>query len=251
MKITDYSKIADHYDANPIRHYYVKEPLIEEMFNLKGNLRVLDLACGTGNFLKAQYEAFNTDKIKWSGLDKSTEMLNFAREKLAGIELTEADAENMPYENASFDIITNNFAFHHFYDKSKAVSEISRILKPGGLFFMRNICIEYMTMSWVYHYFPSTFKIDKKRFWNNKRIFLEFEKAGFSVEIITEISLKRNDFNDLIKETENRDMSQLNLISDEKYKKGLDRIKKDQKKDGFFMGDFAMMRCIARKKSDM
>jgi ubiquinone/menaquinone biosynthesis C-methylase UbiE len=48
----------------------------------------------------------------------------------------EADAENLPFAAASFDRITCRIAPHHFPDVGKAVQEVTRVLKPGGLFLL-------------------------------------------------------------------------------------------------------------------
>ncbi|MDN4595404.1 class I SAM-dependent methyltransferase [Polycladomyces subterraneus] len=58
------------------------------------------------------------------------------------------DAENLPFEEASFDLVTCRFAAHHFPDLKKAVGEIARVLKPGGIFLL------------VDHYAPEETELD-------------------------------------------------------------------------------------------
>ena len=57
-----------------------------------------------------------------------------ARERgLANVTFEPADAESLPYPDASFDLVTCRIAPHHFGDPGQAVREMSRVCKPGGL----------------------------------------------------------------------------------------------------------------------
>ena len=94
---------------------------------------VLDVACGTG--VAAITAAGRGAKV--SGLDLTPQLLAHAREneRIAGygaIEWTEGDAENLPYEDASFDVVLSQFG-HMFAPRAEVViSEMRRVLKPGG-----------------------------------------------------------------------------------------------------------------------
>ena len=98
---------------------------------------LLDVACGTGRFLRQVRLAYPALNLK--GLDLSRPYLDEARRQLEGLraaELIEAAAEKMPLDNASVDIATAIFLFHELPpDVRRAVTaEIVRVLKPGGLF---------------------------------------------------------------------------------------------------------------------
>lgn len=55
MKETDYSEIASRYDGNELRHDISRDANIERLYSINsGSLTVLDLACGTGNYLVKQ-----------------------------------------------------------------------------------------------------------------------------------------------------------------------------------------------------
>jgi SAM-dependent methyltransferase len=92
--------------------------------------KALDVACGTGQSslaLKAICENI-------TGIDVSPEMLEFAR-KNPEIEFLESGAENLPFEDSSFDLLTVSNAFHWF-DRSRFLSEANRVLVPGGWLIM-------------------------------------------------------------------------------------------------------------------
>jgi ubiquinone/menaquinone biosynthesis C-methylase UbiE len=98
---------------------------------------LLDVACGTGRFLRQVRLAYPAMRL--AGLDLSRSYLDEARRQLDGLrgaELTEAPAEKMPIASAGVDIVTSIFLFHELPpDVRRAVTgEIARVLKPGGLF---------------------------------------------------------------------------------------------------------------------
>ena len=66
-----------------------------------------------------------------------------AAQKVVNIETRLADAEQLPFDDDSFDLLTCRLAFHHFADPARALSEFARVLKPGGtLGFTDNFTVE-------------------------------------------------------------------------------------------------------------
>jgi SAM-dependent methyltransferase len=97
---------------------------------------LVDVACGTGRFLRQVRLAYPALNLK--GLDLSRPYLDEARRQLDGLrgaELIEAPAEKMPLADASADIVTSMFLFHELPPevRRQATAEMARILKPGGL----------------------------------------------------------------------------------------------------------------------
>ncbi|MBS1708012.1 MAG: methyltransferase domain-containing protein [Armatimonadetes bacterium] len=94
--------------------------------------RVLDVGCGTG---VATLSAAARGAIA-KGLDLSPALLERARDnaELAGlaIEFTEGDVENLPYRDAEFDVVTSQFGHMFAPRPERAVSEMLRVLRPGG-----------------------------------------------------------------------------------------------------------------------
>ena len=99
------------------------------------NARVLDLCCGTGDLAFAfRREAPNGAQI--SGSDFVPEMLIRARAKAVAfgvaVEFVEADALQLPFADASFDLVSCAFGFRNLANYERGLSEILRVLKPGG-----------------------------------------------------------------------------------------------------------------------
>jgi ubiquinone/menaquinone biosynthesis C-methylase UbiE len=97
--------------------------------------RVLDVACGTGKFLREVKE--NYPRLFVTGLDLSPHYLAVARRELAPWSRTrfvDAAAEAMPFADAEFDVVTCIYLFHELPPRIRpaVVAEIRRVLRPGG-----------------------------------------------------------------------------------------------------------------------
>jgi len=92
--------------------------------------KVLDVACGTGDMcLLLARRGFAV-----TGVDLSGEMLAIARRKTAGWQpaYQVADAEQLPFPDASFDAVTCAFGVRNFVHLEQGLGEMLRVLKPGG-----------------------------------------------------------------------------------------------------------------------
>ncbi|HLI88024.1 MAG TPA: methyltransferase domain-containing protein [Ktedonobacteraceae bacterium] len=102
-----------------------------------GRQHALDIATGGGHTARAIAPYVARVMVT----DLTQRMLETAREFLLsqGINNAEfqvADAEHLPFADASFDRVTCRLAAHHFPDVARAVREAARVLKPGGLFLL-------------------------------------------------------------------------------------------------------------------
>jgi len=93
---------------------------------------VLDLCCGHGA-MTAKLCALG---CQVTGLDFSEEMLAHARSNAPQATLQNGDAQNLPFEDQSFDAVVCNCGIMHLPDQPKALAEARRVLKPGGKFGM-------------------------------------------------------------------------------------------------------------------
>jgi ubiquinone/menaquinone biosynthesis C-methylase UbiE len=116
-----------------------RDTLIEQARLQPGN-RVLDIGCGTGT-LAVRIKKRQPD-VEVVGLDPDSKALSRARSKArnasASIAFDQGFADDLPYGDASFDRVLSSFMFHHLPTevKNKALSEVRRVLKPGGSFCM-------------------------------------------------------------------------------------------------------------------
>ncbi len=92
--------------------------------------RVLDVACGTGVLTRTVAERVGKNGV--IGLDVNDGMLAVAREKSADIEWKQGVAENLPFEDGSFDAVVCQFGLMFFDNRQVAIQEMMRILRTGG-----------------------------------------------------------------------------------------------------------------------
>jgi SAM-dependent methyltransferase len=116
-----------------------------DRLSLRGDERVLDVGCGRGLFLIGVAKRLTTGQAVgvdlWQTQDQSgngpeVTLQNARAEGVANrIELKTGDARQLPFEPNTFDLIVSSWALHNIYDpleRSKALREIARVLKPGG-----------------------------------------------------------------------------------------------------------------------
>jgi SAM-dependent methyltransferase len=116
------------------RRRYELEPYIEEFADFAGSRGRTVLEIGVG--LGADHERFAAAGALLSGIDLTARAIEHARRRLAlfGLEsvLLVADAEQLPFADASFDVVYSWGVIHHSPDTPSAVREIHRVLQPGG-----------------------------------------------------------------------------------------------------------------------
>lgn len=99
---------------------------------------VLDIATGTGDLAIQIAEKIPGAKV--TGLDISPGMLEVGKEKVSAknlenrIDMVIGDSEALPFDDNTFDAITVAFGVRNFENLEKGLSEINRVLKPGGIF---------------------------------------------------------------------------------------------------------------------
>lgn len=93
--------------------------------------RVLDVACGTGD-LAIELTGRVGAEGEVVGTDFSEEMLVHARRKAPGIRFEWGNALDLAYDDASFDAATVGFGARNFADLDRGLSEMRRVVKPGG-----------------------------------------------------------------------------------------------------------------------
>jgi len=117
--------------------------------------RVLDIACGTGLLLKSLAE--RVDHPELVGIDRVPAMLDAAKENIGKqATLLEGEAENLPFDDAGFDLITSTNALHYFPDAIAALQEMRRVISPSGNLVITDWCRNYFWMRLLNRLLPWT-----------------------------------------------------------------------------------------------
>ena len=135
-----FSSIADQYDTfNSMASLGIDRGWRRELVrsaHLSPSSRVLDLACGTGDVAFAIANLGRPAEVV--ATDFNAEMLGIAEKKAAEnppavpVSFSMADAQDLPFEDESFDVVTVAFGVRNFPDRDRNFREVKRVLKPGG-----------------------------------------------------------------------------------------------------------------------
>ena len=105
---------------------------LAEALDLRAGEKVLDVAAGNGNATLAAARRF----CDVTSTDYVPSLLDSGRRRALAeghvIEFQEADAENLPFDNAAFDVVMSTFGVMFTPDQEKAASEMMRVCRPGG-----------------------------------------------------------------------------------------------------------------------
>lgn len=101
--------------------------------------RVLDVGCGRGGTIHVLHTYFSPDATV--GVDLSAEAIEFCRQRHCGLKATflNGDAENLPFSDGEFDVITNVESSHSYPDVERFYRQVHRVLKGGGSFLYTDV----------------------------------------------------------------------------------------------------------------
>ena len=150
-------------------------------------VRLLDLACGTGRFLRETMRAF--PRLQAMGLDLSPNYAERAREMVAPwphVDVIEGQAEVLPLDDQSLDMIVSIYLFHELPEKvrAKVIEEAARVLKPGGAFIVADSLQfgDNEGLDGILEYFPEGFHEPYYKAYLGWDFAPSMEAAGFKKE---------------------------------------------------------------------
>ncbi|NUM46711.1 MAG: class I SAM-dependent methyltransferase [Anaerolineales bacterium] len=117
-----------------------------DQFALPENCTMLELGCGPATLWQ---ENLTRVSAGWRATltDFSPGMVAAAQQALAGqpnFTIEQVDAQNLPYPDATFDVVMAHYMLYHVPDRPRALAEIARVLKPGGKFYAMTIGAQHL-----------------------------------------------------------------------------------------------------------
>lgn len=243
-----YDEIAPSYDRRYEQHDYegVRRAVLDFVGSGPG-LAVLEVGCGTGHWLAA----VASRAARVAGVDPSLPMLERARSAAPATLLVQGRAEALPWRAGSFDRIFCVNALHHFTDPAAFFREARHVLRPGaGLMTVGLDPHVGDDRWWVYEHFPAALPADRERYPSTDEIRRLLTEAGFTrcetrvAQHVSEEAPLRDALSRGLLEPSAT--SQLRVIGDEAYEKGVRRLHEAQAELG---GEDLMLRADLRLRA--
>lgn len=142
--VNHYSRLAPAYDTRWDRYSRGSLGKLIEHLPLRGDERLLDIACGTGRLgalLRHEHPGLDI-----TGIDLSPDMLEVARRRLpedARTRWQQGTLESVELASDSFDVVTCNNAFHLLPDQQDSLTRMALAARPGGMVAIVDWCREY------------------------------------------------------------------------------------------------------------
>ena len=180
QNVPRFDRWAKTYDRGRMRSWFTEgQAKTLEVLELKEDDWLLDVGCGTG--WAVMQAARMVPGGRACGIDLSPGMISRANgltDGLSNVGFKVGDAESIPYPDESFDAVMCTNSFHHYSAPVRALSEMRRVLKPGGRLVIqdsdRGACL------WVklWDLINRTFEKGHVRYYSPQEVFRLLEEAG-------------------------------------------------------------------------
>lgn len=187
VKMADYKrKSQDAFDSQALtydddkngKHAREQYSLILSEISTMKFTNVVDIGCGTGEIIKNLVSKY--PNVKFTGVDLSEKMLEQAKDKLCKKAVfILGDAERLPLESDSFDLVICNDSFHHYPNPQQAICEFNRILKKDGILLLSDYWKPWLLRQ-IMNVFIRFSKDGDVKVYSKEEITSFLSKGGFS-----------------------------------------------------------------------
>lgn len=180
MKLNRVEKAMMNNPARALLQRLYESRLLERLGGRVEGLRVLEVGCGRGVGTEIIFQRFGAREVQAFDLDP--DMVELARRRLAGygtdrLQLAVGDVTAIEAEGESFDAVFDFGIIHHVPVWQKAVSEVRRVLKPGGRFFFEEVTSHALNR-WFYRTFLEHPTVNR---FSGEEFVVELERQGLTV----------------------------------------------------------------------
>ncbi|TFE00794.1 class I SAM-dependent methyltransferase [Jeotgalibacillus sp. R-1-5s-1] len=177
-----YDQEMDH--ASPFNTHYERPAMMKELPDDLEGLNVLDAGCSAGWYA----EQLVNRGASVTGIDISSKMIKAAKYRLKErASFFQHDlSQPLPFEDNSFDVVVSSLTLHYLKDWNDIMSEVERILKPGGIFL-------YST----HHPFMDFIQMKEENYFEKKLLHDVWTKGGKTVEV----SFYRRSLQEIVQQT--------------------------------------------------
>lgn len=121
---------AEHYDSFMGRYTVPLAAALADAARIATAIRVVDVGCGPGGLTRELADRVGADRV--AAIDPAPQFVAACRERVAGADVREGVAEQLPWEDGSFDAALSCLVIAFMRDADAGVREMARVTRPGG-----------------------------------------------------------------------------------------------------------------------
>jgi ubiquinone/menaquinone biosynthesis C-methylase UbiE len=223
----DYNNISKNYSIYRNASPAVVDHILQKIKG-KSIKRILEVGCGTADYLYALTKQLNCDSY---GFDDSESMIDEASKKNPGLNLNVNDLHNLfDYNDNYFDLVYSVDVIHYVKDLSHYFEEIKRVLNGNGTVLTVTDSEEDLKNRTITKYFPESLEIEKKRYPSINEIVENMKSNDFEGIAITHSEREYPMTEEVFQKFKNKAFSSVRLLSEKSFEKGIQRIEEDLEK---------------------
>jgi SAM-dependent methyltransferase len=228
---------------------WVLEPLERLTRGLPADAEVLEIGCGTGNYICAL--AGSRHDLMYAGFDVSGPMLEEGRARESRISFVHGDAaREFPFSDRSFRLAFAVDVIHHIENLPTFFQEASRVLVPGGSLVIVTDSADTLRRRSLTRFFPEVLPIELRRYPGIPRLHQEAAGVGLLLvseeEVAGEICIDR----DFLARLEAKCSSAIRLITPAEHSAGMDRVRAAQLRGETWVSCYDVLHYLRRAHGD-
>jgi SAM-dependent methyltransferase len=241
----DYGSYASTYATARWAVPWILEPLIEHARRTPARARVLEIGCGTGNYVEALRAAVL--HRTFIGVDRSIDMILQAKQRRGGVAYALADADGpLPLASGTMALIFVVDVLHHLTRYSTFFCEVARVLDSGGTFVAVTDSSENIRRRSLTRFFPETLEIENRRHPSLEELDAAAEH-GDLCRVWTALAEGHVALDDaFLAKLEAKCSSAMRLISDADHQRGMQRVRAASNAGQRWLSSYTVLAYAAR-----
>jgi SAM-dependent methyltransferase len=222
-KPQDYAGIAATYVTRRWAVSWKLQPLVDALHSMERPSEVVDVGCGTGDYLFALQQEFPS--LRYRGVDISPEMLESARKRCpwAKLEIVNVD-EGLTGETGTTDFIYSIDVLHHLQDYDRYFGGCARVLRTGGRLIVITDSEADIYARTLGKFFPETIRINLLRYPAIEELLHRADNAGLQLQSRRTARGSLDLDERVMCMLADRSISELRLIHDRDHDRGMNRV---------------------------
>ncbi len=242
-KFLDYNSYAPKYAYTRQAVDWILDPLISEVKTLQHNSTILEIGCGTGNYIISLSKKLLS--YNYNAFDISKGMLDVARSRSNTVTFIHGNADtNFPFKPGTIDMAFAVDVIHHITSLRNFFNEASRVLLKGKKLVLVTDSRKNIRKRSLTKYFPEALKIEFERYPKISELNYYARLSGLKL-IDSYLAEGTFDIDDLlISRFEEKCSSSTRLMSDKAHKKGIERLKVAQTKGKKWLSSYTILKYL-------